>query len=158
MRPLSLLLGLFLVCIVSQADSQEIYRWTDETGKMHLVDEFDRIPASHRDQVEAYRISSGRRKGPSTERQAAPERAPEIPETQERVEKPVLTPEERLAKIEALRTRERELEQERHRQMILERRFNRGARGTAYRKKIDQLNRDIEAIQEEMDAIRIGDQ
>ncbi len=152
-----LVVGLFFLVTASRAVSQELYQWTDEAGKIHIVDEMRKVPGRYRQEVSIYKASSGLKKRSSIEEKEASAPALETSEAQEQTEISPLTREERIARMETLRRREDELEQEKFRQSVLERRFG-GARANFYRKRVEQLDQEIEAIQKELEAIRPQEQ
>ena len=53
MRNVSLLLAIVMVVLFFPIESQtaDIYRWRDETGKLYIVDDIERVPSRHRNQA-----------------------------------------------------------------------------------------------------------
>jgi hypothetical protein len=42
-----------------------MYSWRDQTGKLHIVDDLNKVPVEYREDVKTYRVFPGReRKGP----------------------------------------------------------------------------------------------
>lgn len=153
MKLLVFLLSFLFPFVASQAGSQELYRWIDETGKIHIGDEINRVPEKYRHGIKIYRTSSGPRKRSPIQKRAVPVPAPKITERQEQTEIATHTEEERNARIEALRQEKDKLEQEKNRQRILQRRFG-TVRATFYKKRVQQLDQEIEDIQKELEVIR----
>lgn len=159
MKPFVFLLALLFALTASQAGSKDLYYWTDETGKIHIVDEIDMVPESHRDGAKIYWASPGPRERPPAQKRVKPESASGVPEKQEEPETAAFSTKEETGKIEALRQKKDELEEKRVRQRALLRRFRSSTvRSTVYKKGIKQLDGEIEAIQKELDTIRQKDQ
>lgn len=155
MKPLVVLFFCFFSLAASQANSQELYRWIDETGKVHIVDEESRIPERYRHEIETYRASSGPGKRVPVEKREVLEQTSKTTEEKEVTEMPALTPEQRAARVEALHRKERELERERAHQRALQKRFKtKKSRFTLHEKRIEQLDKEVEAIRKELEAIR----
>jgi hypothetical protein len=156
MRILLFLLGLILPIMASEARSQELYQWTDETGRVNIVGELGQVPERYRAEIKVYRRSSGKTKRSPAEKEEVSESAPEIVPKEEEPEPSAPTPQERNARVEDLRREKDELEGERRHQWILIRRFGRyaGARATLYKNRVKKLDEHIEAVQKELDAIR----
>jgi len=155
MKPLVVLLFCLFSLAASQANSQELYRWIDETGKVHIVDEERRIPERYRNEVRSYGAKSGPGKRVPLEKREILEPTSKTSEEQEETEMPALTPEQRAARIEALHRKERELERERAHQKALQKRFKtKRSRFTLHEKRLKQLDQEVEAIRKELEAIR----
>ncbi|NIO04777.1 MAG: DUF4124 domain-containing protein [Proteobacteria bacterium] len=154
-KVLFFLFGLAFSLMVSQAGSQELYKWTDETGKVNIVDDMSMVPERYRDTIKIYPISPVVMKRPSIEKEEVSESASDMVREEEQPEPATLTPEERDARIEALQNQKDELEKERRRQWILQERFGSigSARATFYKKRVEKLDEQIEAVQKDLDAI-----
>ncbi len=160
MKVLFFLFGLVFSLMISQARSQELYKWTDETGKVNIVDDMRMVPERYRDTIKIYPVSPVVRKRPSIEKEAVSETASDIVRPEEEPEPATLSPEERNASIEALQNQKDELEKERRRQWILQERFGTigSARATFYKNRVKKLDEQIEAVEKELDAIRSSGQ
>ncbi len=152
LKMLVFLLPSLFLSVASPAGSAELYHWTDETGKIHIVDEITKVPERYRHGIKAHPTSSGPNKRSPTGEREVPEPARETLERQEDAEASPPRTQAEAARIEALRREKEKLEQERFRQTILERRFG-GARATFYKKRGQEIDRRVEAIQQELDAL-----
>lgn len=57
MKRAMLILSLTLTLSPVMGFAQEIYRWVDEKGTIHFVDDFTLVPEKHRDQIEKKTLS-----------------------------------------------------------------------------------------------------
>ncbi len=141
--------------VTSQAHSQALYRWTDETGKIHIVDEMRRVPQEYRKGMKIYRPPSRPKKRRPVEKKEVSGPAVENSEEGEEPGTPAPTPGEGTARIEALQQREEELNQEKARLKVLETRFRtKRSRSNIYTRRIEELDQEIEAIHKELSTIR----
>jgi len=155
----------FLVCLVllcvslvaSKVDSEELYGWVDETGKVHIVDEINRVPERYRQDIMVFPTSSGPEKMSPVKEGEVFETGSKTPGKQEQPESSTLAAKEKAKSVEGLRQEKEKLELERHRQRVLQRRFG-GARATLYGNKIQQLDQELDVIQKKLDALRTEDQ
>lgn len=159
LKGLAVLLSFLCLLVPSQASSQEIYGWIDERGKVYIVDDINQVPEHYRDGVRTYHPSPGLRNEPPVEKREIPEPVSKIPGKPEETEVPILGPEEDAARIETLNQREKDLEEERVRQKALQNRFSSSTvRSTLYKKRVQEIDQEIEAIQKELEAIRLKGQ
>ncbi|MBW2120699.1 MAG: DUF4124 domain-containing protein [Deltaproteobacteria bacterium] len=149
----------FLVAApVSHAGSGELYYWTDEAGKVHIVDRIDLVPRGRRIGVREERVSKHPREGSPVqvspeEEGASPEVQPEHPDkvADSSVSEAAKKDEEK--RIEALRGQKDELEAEKVRQQALKRRFKSSSvRSRVYGKRVEELDKKIELIEKELEA------
>ncbi len=149
------LLAFLFPLVAAQAGSRDLYQWTDETGKVHIVDEINMVPESYRDTVRIFPVTPPPKKKPSIEKREVRESVPRVPEKQEQTEMSILAAEESAAEVELLRQRKAELEKDRTIARAQERRFRSSTvRSTVYKKRIQQIDEGLETIEEELDAIR----
>lgn len=160
-RRLIWLCGLSLLILAPQAGSEEVYRWIDDQGRIHLVDQINRVPDAYRDTLKVYEVSSDVKK-------AHPPRKGEHAEPVSGVSQDTGgspgTPAARSTEIDdanlgALRERMRQVTEEKRRLKALETRFRtKTSRATVYRKRIEELDEEATAIHGEIKKIRGSDQ
>jgi hypothetical protein len=146
------LLSLFMS---SQADSEQLYRWVDDTGKIHVVDDIGKVPKRYQKGMKIYRSPSTRRERPPARKKAAPVVSPAAPEGKGKTDMvPPQGPEGEFPGIEALHERKKALEKERDRLRVMETRYRtKKSRSTIYKKRIEEINQEIEAIQRDLDTV-----
>ncbi len=155
MRILFFLIGLILPIMASGGHSQDLYRWTDETGRVNIVDELGQVPERYRPEIKVYRRSFGKSTRSPAERDETSQPDEEASVKQEQAEPSAPTLEERAARTEALREEKEGLEEEKARLRVLETRYRtRKSRSILYTRRIEQLDKEVEAIQKELDALR----
>ena len=153
MKILILFLGFLFLLLASRADTGELYRWVDQTGKVHIVDELSKVPESRRDQIKVYNIPERPSKEPPAQKTAVSEPTPPISESQAQPEPSTRAAEEKEGRAEFLRRKMAELEQTIAIARAQERRFN-GARATLYKKKKEEATEELQAVKKELDAIQ----
>lgn len=133
-----------------------IYSWRDGAGKIHIVDELNKVPIQYRDDMRIYRLSS-KKEGEKPRSKASSKPVPQVKEVEEETEE--TSREERPGEeIGAVRTsitqledRLEELREERRvkwRKMIRKR-----AHGKAWireRREIEEIDREVETLTNEM--------
>jgi hypothetical protein len=155
MKSWFLLVSFVLLLAAPRAHAQALYRWIDETGKIIIVDDINRIPEIHRERVKIYPSLSGLEEGPPLETREEPEPAVKVPEKAEQTEMSTPLPEEKSARIKALRQKEARLKEKRVRERALQERFKSSSvRSRLYKKRVRQIDEELEAIGEELDEIR----
>lgn len=126
-----------------------IYSWRDSTGKVHIVDEINKVPDQYREDLKVYRLSS-----PKGIQKPRSEASPKIVTKMKEVEQGVLR-EERLEKeMEEIRSsiadmtdRVERLRQEREtKRLRMIRKRGRGKAVARERREIEEIDREIEAL------------
>ena len=126
-----------------------IYSWRDSAGKVHIVDELNKVPDQYREDLKVYRLSSTR--GTQKPRSEAP---PKIVTKVKEVEEGALR-EERLEKeMEEIRSsiadmtdRLERLRQEREtKRLRMIRKRGRGKAVVREKREIEEIDREIEAL------------
>ena len=126
-----------------------IYSWRDSAGKVHIVDELNKVPDQYREDLKVYRLSSTR--GTQKPRSEAP---PKIVTKVKEVEKGAVR-EERLEKeMEEIRSsiadmtdRLERLRQEREtKRLRMIRKRGRGKAVVREKREIEEIDREIEAL------------
>lgn len=126
-----------------------IYSWRDSAGKVHIVDEINKVPDQYREDLKVYRLSSTR--GTQKPRFEAP---PKIVTKVKEVEEGALR-EERLEKeMEEIRSsiadmtdRLERLRQEREtKRLRMIRKRGRGKAVVREKREIEEIDREIEAL------------
>jgi hypothetical protein len=126
-----------------------IYIWRDSSGKVYIVDELNKVPVQHRENLEIYRLSSRR------EAKKPRSRAPSRPATKEKELEEGTSKEERVEKemeevrssIVGLRDRLEELKQDR------ETKRNRVIRKRGRGRPVVREKREIEIIEQEIETL-----
>jgi hypothetical protein len=159
MKALFLMMSVFFFLAVTDVGAGQMYRWVDETGKIWIVDDISQVPKPYRNKVKRYPASSRPKKTASPQEKAVPESPPEVPEVRPETEAPAPAAEDDRARVRVLLQEKETLEQERMSQKILERRFGRkggvstGSRATFYQKRVEEIDKEIETVQEDLDEI-----
>lgn len=131
-----------------------IYSWRDSTGKVHIVDELNKVPSQYRDDMRIYRLPS--RREPKKPRSKAPSRpVPEVREVEEETLKGESVKEEMEdvgSAITDVRERLEALGQERETKRI--RMIRKRAQGQAWireRRAIEKIDREIEMLTDQLE-------
>jgi len=159
-RRLVWLCGLFLLMLIPQAESQEVYRWVDDHGRIHIVDQINRVPDAYRDTLKVYPVSSDVKRAQSTGKNESVHAVSGV--SQENGSAGTSTPrstEMDEATLSALRERMTQVTEEKTRLRVLETRFRtKKSRATVYTKRIEELDEEATAIQGEMGKILGSDE
>jgi len=154
------LCGLFLLMLIPQAESQEVYRWVDDHGRVHIVDQINRVPDAYRDTLKVYPVSSDVKRAQSTGKSESVHAVSGV--SQENGSAGTSTPrstETAEANLSALRERMRQVNEEKTRLRVLEMRFRtKKSRAAVYTKRIEDLDEEAKAIQGEIEKILGSDQ
>jgi hypothetical protein len=134
-----------------------MYSWRDQTGKLHIVDDLNKVPVEYREDVKTYRVFPGReRKGPRP--RIPPRPITTVREAEEETEE--TSREERSGEeigevrtsITQLEDRLEELREERRvkwRKMIRER--GRGKIMYRQRREIERIDQEIETLTDQLE-------
>jgi chromosome segregation ATPase len=138
-----------------------IYSWRDSAGKVHIVDELNKVPVQYRDNMNIYRLSS--RKGAKKPRSKAPsEPVTKVKEVEEEIVKGGAIEremEEVRGTINDVRDRLEALTQERETKRIrMIRQRGRGKSVVRERGELEEIAQEIETLtdqlEERMEALR----
>jgi hypothetical protein len=159
-RRLVWLCGLFLLIVTPQAGSQEVYRWIDDHGRIHLVDQINRVPDAYRDTLKVYQVSSDVKRVHPTRKSEQVQSVSGVSQESGSAGTPTARSTEMDdATLAALRERMRQVTEEKTRLRVLETRFRtKKSRATVYTKRIEELDEEATVIQGEMGKILGSDQ
>ena len=154
------LCGLSLLIITPQAGSEEVYRWIDDQGRIHLVDQISRVPEAYRDTLKVYEVTSDANRVHATRGGEQVESVSGVSQDSGSPEAPTAgSTEMDDANLAALRERMRQVTEEKRRLKALETRFRtKTSRATVYRKRIEELDDEATAIHGEIGKILGSDQ
>jgi hypothetical protein len=143
-----------------QVESQEVYRWIDGHGRIHLVDQINRVPEAYRDTLKVYHVSSDVKRAHPIQESEHVESGAGISQESDTAETPIArSTGTEDATLAALRERMRQVTEEKTRLRVLETRFRtKKSRSTVYTKQIEDLDEEAKAIQGEIGKILGSDQ
>jgi len=154
------LCGLFLLMLIPQAESQEVYRWVDDHGRVHIVDQINRVPDAYRDTLKVYPVSSDVKRAQSTGKSeplhavsgVSQENGSAGTSTSRSTEMDEVT-------LAALRERMTQVREEKTRLRVLKIRFKANkTRAAVYQKRIKELDEEGTDIQGEIEEILGSDE
>ncbi len=133
-----------------------IYSWRDGAGKIHIVDELNKVPIQYRDDMRIYRLSS-KKEGEKPRSKAPSKPVPQVKEVEEETEE--ISREERPGEeIGAVRTSITQLEDRleelrRERRVKWRKMIRKRAHGKAWireKREFEEIDREIETLTNEM--------